>query len=101
MDHYLTHAEAFCDVADLHLITLLDLGMHLRRWWGLSLCRTKRGPTTARGRVPSSSRAEPLMHPVPMPRAPELFIQRILVGHEKVITRPQPFSRRPGDRRQS
>ena len=34
---YLAPAEDFCEIADLHLITLLDLGMHLWRWWGLCL----------------------------------------------------------------
>jgi hypothetical protein len=39
---YLPHAEALCDLATFHRLTLLDLGMHVWRWWGLWLTRNLR-----------------------------------------------------------
>ena len=39
---YFAHARAFGEAAHYHLLTLLDLGTHFWRWWGLWLIRGQR-----------------------------------------------------------
>jgi hypothetical protein len=54
MRDYVPHADALNEVANYHMLTVLDLGMHFWQWWGLWLTRGLRnqvadGPGHGRG----------------------------------------------------